>query len=99
MALVLFNELGRSGLFRGLGYISTSTPDALVTVNTAPAARLVELRHRITRRVVEVKFSAPDGTVRFDGVDPAEVFDLIGRDWTEMYNDVIVSRVTPEPYV
>lgn len=85
------------GNFNGPGYIAGFAP-GLVTVNTAPAAREVELRHRASRIVVARAFSASDGTYLFAGISPDEQFDLVGRDWSNTYNDVIVSRVTPVPY-
>lgn len=97
MAKIL-GVLSRShGFFSGAGYIAGFAP-GLVTVATAPAARHVELRHRGSRVVVEVKFSAPNGTYVFHGLALGEQFDLIGRDWGNYYNDVIVSRVQAVPY-
>lgn len=87
----------RSLLFAGNGYIAGETP-GLLTVNSVPAAREIEVRHRATRRVVTTVFSATDGTYRIDGLDPNEEFDVIARDYTGTYNDVIVSRVKPQPY-
>ena len=43
-------------------------------------------------------FSNLDGTYGFDNLDPNEEYDVIGRDYTGTYNDVIVSRVKPKPY-
>jgi len=87
----------RRGRFAGGGYIAGEAP-GIVTSNGAPARRTVEVRHRVTRTVVATTFSAPDGTYRIDGLDPNQEFDVIARDWTNTYNDVIVSRVKPQPY-
>ena len=84
-------------MFAGAGYIAGETP-GLVTVNSAPSAREIEVRHRLSRIVVASMYSAADGTYRFDGLDPNEEFDIIGRDYTRTYNDVIVSRVKPKAY-
>jgi hypothetical protein len=79
----------------GAGYIAGT-----VTVAGAPSARWVEVRHRATRRVVATQFSdADDGTYRFDGLDPAQEFDVIGRDWQRVYEDVQIGAVRPMPYV
>lgn len=95
---VLFQTFAaRRNAFAGLGYIAGESP-GIVTVNTSPAARTVEVRHRRSRIIMETLFSNPDGTYRFDNLDPAEEFDVIGRDWSGTYNDVIVSRVKPKPY-
>ncbi len=69
-----------------------------VTVNGALAARRVEVRHAPTRAVLATIFSAGDGAYRFDGLDPAEEFEVIGRDYAGIYNNVIAARVLPWPY-
>lgn len=83
--------------FGGAGYIAGEAPDGLLTVNTAPARREIEVRHRITRVVVATTFSNSDGTYRISDLDPNEEFDVIARDYAGTYNDVIVSRVKPKP--
>lgn len=88
----------RRPLVSGAGYIAGEAPSGLVTVNSVPGARYVEVRHRATSTVVDVVFSASDGSYRVNGLDPLQEFDVIGRDWTGTYNDVIVSRVFPAPY-
>lgn len=94
----LLGKLSKAhGNFNGAGYIAGVSP-GLVTVNTAPAAREVELRHRASHIVVARTFSASDGTYLFAGISPDERFDLVGRDWSNTYNDTIVSRVAPVPY-
>lgn len=100
MAAVTLSRLRRARrqLVSGAGYIAGESPDGLVTVNSAPGARRVEVRHRATLSVVEITFSNADGTYRVNGLDPAQLFDVIATDWTGTYNDVIVSRVLPEPY-
>jgi hypothetical protein len=87
-------------LFAGDGYIAGELPAGLVTVNSAPGKREIEVRHRASRQVVAWGFSAHDGTYVFHnlrrGTDAApERYDVIGRDWSASYNDVIVSRVRP----
>jgi len=86
-----------AGHFRGAGYIAGANLH-VVTVDGVAAARHVELRHRATRTVVAVVFSSAAGTYRIDGIDAEDEFDLIGRDWSNTYNDVIWSRVKPYPY-
>lgn len=98
-ARVLFAGLTRyrANFAAGAGYIA-GEPPGLVTVNGVPAAREIELRHRAARVVIATTFSAADGTYRIDGVDPAQEFGIIGRDWAGIYNDTITARVRPEPY-
>lgn len=95
---VLFNAPTRTRRFAGAGFVAGLMPAGLVTVATAPGAREVEVRHRASRVVVARTFSATNGTYRIDGLDPAQQFDVIGRDWSGTYNDVIVSRVRPRAY-
>jgi len=83
--------------FGGAGYIAGEAPDGLLTVNTAPARRELEVRHRLTRTLIATTFSKADGTYRVGDLDPNEEFDVIARDYTSTYNDVIVSRVKPKP--
>lgn len=85
------------GIFSGPGYISGKAP-GLLTVNGSAASRNIELRHRKTRLLVGSVFSSNDGSFIFLGVDPGAEYDLIARDYADTYNDVIVSRVRPEPY-
>lgn len=97
-ALVLFPRLiSVRNLFTGQGYIAGETP-GLLTVNGVAASREIEVRHRLTRIVVAVGWSAADGTYRFDGLDPNEEFDVIARDYTRTYKDVVEPAVKPEPY-
>lgn len=84
----------RAAEFSGQGYI-TGTGEGLVTVSSALASRWVLLQHRATAQVIDHVFSAPDGTYAFLGIDPTQKFDLIGRDWAGVYNDVIVSSINP----
>lgn len=81
----------------GAGYIAGEAP-GLVTVNGAPAAREVEIRHRHLRMTVDVVQSASDGTYACYGLDPAQEYDVIGRDYACIYNDAIIARARPEPY-
>lgn len=90
--------------FSGPGFIAgqlsgdPNIPDGIVTVNGTPAARQVEVRERVSRRVVAVVCSNPDGTYLINGLNPALEFDVIARDWKREYNDVIVPAVRPHPY-
>lgn len=84
--------------YNGSGYIAGAIPDGIVTVAGSPAAREVECRHRKSRRVMAVVFSRADGSYRFDNLDPSQEYDIIGRDYTREYADVVVPAVKPIPY-
>lgn len=97
-AALLFNlRPYRAGWGAGSGYLAGEDP-GLVTVAGAPAAREIEIRIRKTRKIMATGFSASDGTWRFDGLDPAVEFDVMARDYAEVYNDVIRARVRPVAY-
>jgi len=83
--------------FNGPGYVAGETP-GLVTVNSVPSARFVFATHRKSHKVAASAFSNADGTYRLEFLNPDLEYDIIGRDWSGTYNDVIVSRVRPKPY-
>lgn len=85
------------GSYRGGGFIAGIAP-GIVMFDGVPAAREVEVRARKTRSLVYTLMSRADGAYKFDGLDPNTEFDIIGRDWSNTYNDVIWSRVKPYPY-
>ena len=87
---VLGPLIAKQTLFSGAGYIAGT-----VTVNTAPAARWVLLRHRRSGLAVATTFSAADGTYQFDRLDPAEEYDVIVRDYARVYKDYIEPAVVP----
>jgi hypothetical protein len=93
----------RAGQYAGQGFIGGILPPGGVTSNGAAAAREVEVRARDSRIVVATTFASSTGAFRVDqlavGTTAAPVlYDVIGRDYTGTYEDVIVSRVQPVPY-
>lgn len=88
---------GGGALWNGPGYIAGESP-GIVTVNSAPSRRLLYVMHRATKIIAGATVSAADGTYRIESLDPNQEFDVVGRDWADVYNDVIVSRVKPHPY-
>ena len=67
----------------------------LVTVNGAPSARRVEVRHRVTRIVVATTFSGADGSWQVPDLPSLDEYDIIARDHTGTYEDVIVGGQLP----
>ena len=67
----------------------------LVTVNGSPGARSVEVRHRLTRNVVATTFSAADGSWQIPDLPSLDEYDIIARDHTGTYEDVIVGGQLP----
>lgn len=100
MAGAMINAAPRGGgaFWTGPGYIGGCEP-GIVTAATAPAQRLVLAMERTSRLVVGHVFSSADGTYRIDNLNPDLRFDIIGRDHTNTFEDVIVSRVSPVRYL
>ena len=67
----------------------------LVTVNGSPGARAVEVRHRLTRVLVATAFSASDGSWQIPDLPSLDEYDIIARDHTGTYEDVIVGGQLP----
>ena len=67
----------------------------LLTVNSAPAAREIEVRHRRTRRLVATTFSRPDGTWQVPDLPSMDEYDIIARDHAGVYEDVIIGAQLP----
>lgn len=88
---------GGGAHWNGPGFIAGRAP-GLVTVNSAPARRLVFALDRASKLVARSAWSASDGSYRLDCLNPHSQFDIIGRDYTGTYEDVIVSRVQPVTY-
>ena len=82
----------------GDGYISGTAP-GIVTVDGAPAGRQILLFERGTAQCAGETWSNPiDGTYMFDRLNPELEFDLIARDYTRTYSDVVIPAILPWPY-
>lgn len=86
----------------GPGYLAGEFPGGVTSVDGIPTTATVRVLYRPEEGalgdgvlVAQVQ-SAPDGTWRVDGLDPALKFDVIARKVD--YNDVIVAGVRPRPY-
>lgn len=84
----------------GTGYLAGSFPGGITTVDGVPTPATVRVLYRPEAGqpgdgalVAEVQ-SAPDGSWRVDGLDPALKFDVVGR--KAWFNDVIMSNVSPK---
>lgn len=84
---------------KGSGYISSSFPDAITSVDGAPVSATVRVIYRSLTGdiadgavVAEIQ-SKPDGTWRVDGLNPNLLYDVVGR--INNANDIIVSQVSP----
>ena len=95
---LLFATMGRKK-FTGNGYLAGSFPGGITTVDGVPVSAEVRVEFRgdagsISDGFVVAKtLSAPDGTWRVDGLNPALRYDVVGR--KDGFNDVIVANVQP----
>lgn len=91
---------GWSADFSGNGYLAGEYPSGTSTVDGVPVAATVRVLYRPIEGIptdgvlVALTQSAPDGTWRVDGLDPALKFDVVGR--KSGFNDVIMANVSPK---
>lgn len=83
-----------------VGYIAGEAPDAVAadgraTLDNVPGVVEVRLFSRESFALVAKQMSRADGTYRFEGLTLGVQYDIIGRDLTNTWDDVIVSRVLP----
>lgn len=84
----------RIGRFSGAGFIAGIGP-GLVTVAGAPARRRVILYDKATDVIVARSWSNPDGTYRFDGLNPDRRYYVVAFDHQLVYNAVIRDNIKP----
>lgn len=86
----------------GPGFLAGTFPGGITSVEGVPTTATVRVSYRPVAGgasdgvlIAQVQ-SAPDGTWRVDGLDPALKFDVICR--KDGYNDMILSDISPVPY-
>ena len=84
----------------GNGYLAGEFPGGITTVDAVPVSATVRVLYRPASGtpgdgllIAEVE-SAPDGTWRVDGLNPALRYDVVGR--KAGLKDVIMSNVQPK---
>jgi hypothetical protein len=84
----------------GDGYLAGELPDGLTTLEDAPTVARVRVLYRsggekytLKGALVGETESAPNGTWRVDGLNPAYRYDVVGS--LAGYNDVIMADVQP----
>ena len=86
-------------LAKGAGYLSSSFPDSITSVEGVPVSAEVRvlLRYptlpRLDGRLIASTTSAADGTWRINGLNPAQRYDVVAR--LAGQNDVIMAGITP----
>src|SRR5690606_38053514 len=77
------------------GFNAGEHPEGIVTHDNVPGRAHVDLLVRSDHGWARRTISAADGTYRFSALPLEEEYDVIGRDLSGIYADVIVSRVRP----
>lgn len=77
-----------------LGHIAGEAP-GIVTLDNVPGRAVVDLIRRSDNAWLRRTISADDGTYRFTGLAHGIQHNVIGRDLTDTWDDVIVGRVVP----
>lgn len=77
----------------GLGYLAGEAPTGLVTLDNVPGRAVIDLFLRGTNAWVGRQVSSGSGTYRFNSLPLGTEFNIVGRDVSDNWGDVIVSRV------
>ncbi len=99
----LVRQSASSVLWAGAGYLAgeppadldPESPDGRTRIDGAVASCRVQVLSRIGMVVVAETRSAPDGTWRVDGLDPAVEYVVIGLDDAGTTNAAIADRIRP----
>jgi hypothetical protein len=78
----------------GYGYVAGESP-GIVTIDNVPGRAAVDLLRRSDHVWLRRQYSQSNGTYRFSTIPLGVEYDIIGRDLTNTWGDVIVSRVQP----
>lgn len=77
-----------------LGVIAGEAP-GIVTIDNVPGRAEIDLFRRSDRAWLRRQFSMDNGTYRFSGLALGVLHDLVARDVTGTWDDVIAGRVSP----
>lgn len=91
MNLDIFKPFQCDNDFGGSGHIS-----GVLKVDGVPSSRRIILTARNSRRIIATKFSSPDGSYRFDGLNVNGEFDLRAQDWKKLKLDAVISGIVPK---
>ena len=95
MAVLILNVTPINVPAPGVGYIAGELPDGIVTLDNVPGRAFVDLLRRADHAWLRREVSRDDGMYLFAGLSLGVEYDLIGVDMTNVWDDVIVSRVQP----
>lgn len=94
MSFVVFDTPLLAVPHAGYGYIAGETP-GIVTLNDVPGVAVIDLLRRYDNAWLRREYSSDDGSYRFDRMPLNETYDLVARDLTDTWDDVIIGRVQP----
>jgi hypothetical protein len=80
--------------FSGPGFISGINP-GIVTKENIPVSAYLFLIERNSKKVVRSTISNNDGTYIFPNLNTNYTYDIVARDPTRVYNDLIVQDIRP----
>ena len=81
-------------IYGGRGYIAGEA-EGIVSVGGQPAERNILLFERQTFKVIRTQWSKPDGTYRFDYLNPNKEFLMVALDHKKQYEPVSYDFIKP----
>lgn len=81
-------------IYGGRGYIAGEA-EGIVSVGGQPAERKILLFERQVFKVIRTQWSKPDGTYRFDFLNPEKEFLMVALDHKKQYEPVSYDFIKP----
>ena len=81
-------------IYGGRGYIAGEA-EGIVSVGGQPAERKILLFERPNFKVIRTQWSKPDGTYRFDFLNPEKEFLMVALDHKKQYEPVSYDFIKP----
>lgn len=94
MSAVVYSDLLIAVAQPGYGHIAGEAP-GIVTIDNVPGRAEVDLLRRVDHVWLRRQYSGGAGTYRFTAIPLDVEYDVIARDITGIWDDVIVGRVLP----
>lgn len=88
------NLMFADSVYGGRGYIAGEA-EGIVSVGGQPAERKILLFERQNFKVIRTQWSKPDGTYRFDFLNPEKEFLMVALDHKKQYEPVSYDFIKP----
>ena len=88
------NLMFADSVYGGRGYIAGEA-EGIVTVGGQPAERKILLFERRNFKVIRTQWSKPDGSYRFDYLNPNKEFLMVALDHKKQYETVSYDFIKP----